>query len=52
METIKKIRALLKGYKTYIVGGLTIAIGIYTQNNEMIMTGLGFITLRAGFTGK
>ncbi len=38
----------LKGKKTYIVGLLMIVLGYLTDNNEMILSGLAFITLRAG----
>lgn len=36
----------LKGKKTYIVGALTIILGILNNDTEMIMMGLGMITLR------
>lgn len=40
----------LKGYKTYIVGTLMIILGLLTSNTEMILEGIGFITLRAGIS--
>ena len=38
----------LKGKKTYIVGILLIVLGIIQEDNEMILEGLGFMTIRAG----
>lgn len=38
----------LRGKKTYIVGLLMIVLGFLTSNNEMILSGIAFITLRAG----
>jgi len=38
----------LKGKKTYIVGILLIILGIIQEDNEMILEGLGFMTIRAG----
>lgn len=43
---------LLQGYRTYIVGGLAVAIGVYMQNVELILTGLGFMGLRAAINNK
>lgn len=37
---------ILKGYKTFVVGALMIALGILQSDNTMIMEGIGFITLR------
>lgn len=37
---------LFDGKKTFIVGGLMIVLGILTGNNQMILEGAGFITLR------
>lgn len=39
---------LLAGYKTYIVGALMIVLGLLQGDNQMILEGLGFITLRIG----
>ena len=39
---------MLKGKKTYLVGILMIILGIMNGDNQMILEGLGFITLRAG----
>ena len=35
------------GKKTYIVGVLMIALGLIQGDNQMVLTGIGFITLRA-----
>jgi hypothetical protein len=50
METLSKIKHLLSGSKSYIVGFLTIAIGFYLKDGNMISTGLGIITIRAGIS--
>ncbi len=39
---------LLQGSKTYIIGGAMIIVGIYNQDIEMILQGVGLMTLRAG----
>ncbi len=45
---VKKVYYFLKGKKTYIVGGLMIVLGYLQNDNQMIMDGLGFMTIRAG----
>jgi len=45
METIIEV---LRGKKTYIVGGLMVALGLIQGDQEMVMQGLGFIFLRQG----
>lgn len=45
---IVAITDFLSGKKTYIVGLLMIGIGIYYGDKEMVLEGLGLITLRAG----
>lgn len=35
------------GKKTYIVGLLMIALGYFTTDGQLILEGIGFITLRA-----
>lgn len=47
---MSKILEFLKGKKAYIVGVLTIILGFLNHNMEMVTTGLGIITLRAGIT--
>ncbi len=46
MKTFNKVRNLLRGRKTFIVGGLMIILGLLTDNKEMILEGIGFITIR------
>jgi hypothetical protein len=38
------------GKKTYIVGALMIALGIMQGDNELVLQGVGFITVRLGIT--
>ena len=45
---MQKIIDNFKGKKTYIVAILMILLGIINGDNQMILEGLGFITLRAG----
>lgn len=37
-----------KGKKAFIVGTLAVILGLLNGNTEMVMQGLGIITLRAG----
>ena len=37
-----------KGKKTYSVGILMIILGYLNEDNQMILTGIGLMTLRAG----
>ena len=46
--TLTSFLGFFKGKKTYIIGILMIILGYLQGNNQMIMEGLGFITLRAG----
>lgn len=46
MEKIKTIFNFLKGKKTYIIGGLMIALGLLTENYEMALQGAGFCGIR------
>lgn len=50
MQALKDIKKFFVGKKTYIVGILMIILGLLTDNGEMIMGGIGFITLRAGIS--
>jgi hypothetical protein len=47
MEKVKKVRDFLKGKKTFAIGVLMIALGLLTEENTMVLEGIGFITLRA-----
>lgn len=38
----------LKGKKTYIIGILMIALGLLQSNQDMVLQGIGLMTLRAG----
>jgi hypothetical protein len=38
----------LKGKKTYIIACLLILLGLLQGENQMILEGLGLLTLRAG----
>lgn len=40
--------SFFSGKKTYIVGALTILLGILQGNSQMIMSGIGMITIRMG----
>jgi hypothetical protein len=42
----------LKGKKTYIVGMLMVVLGYLNKDQQMMLEGLGLITLRAGITNK
>jgi hypothetical protein len=51
MEILSKIREILRGKKSYLVGIASILMGLYiggTEGKELIVMGLGFITLKAG----
>lgn len=48
MTFISSIFSFFSGKKTYIIGILMIALGYLQANNDMILQGLGLITLRAG----
>lgn len=41
-----KIWDTLKGKKTYVVGGLMIALGLLNGDMEMVLQGFGFMTVR------
>lgn len=43
-----KYLQLLKGKRTYIVAVLMVALGLLTNDTQMVLTGLGFAGLRAG----
>lgn len=48
MNNILKIIEFLKGKKTYIVGILMIALGALTEDNKLVLEGLGMMALRNG----
>jgi hypothetical protein len=41
-----------KGRKTYLVGILMIALGLLQGDNNLVLQGLAFMTLRAGIATK
>lgn len=47
IDISKQFYEFFNGKKTFIVGGLMVILGLMTDNKEMIMTGLGFLTLRS-----
>lgn len=44
---MNSIWAFFVGKKTFIIGTLMVALGLLQGDNQMVLTGLGFITLRA-----
>jgi len=44
------LKEFLKGKKTYVVGIVMIILGYLQKNQQLILEGLGIITLRAGIT--
>jgi len=52
MNFFKDFAEFLKGKKTYIVGILMIILGFMTDDNSLIMEGLGFITVRSAIAKK
>jgi len=40
----------LKGKKTYFIGILMIALGLLQADNQLVLEGLAFITMRAGIS--
>lgn len=47
-----KFIEFFKGKKTYIIGALMIILGLLNGDNQMVLEGLGFITVRAGIAKK
>ena len=45
---IKETIEFLQGKKAYIVGMLMVALGLLQWNLDMVLQGLGVITVRAG----
>lgn len=50
MKIVWKIKNFLSGKKTYCIGLLMIILGYLNNDNQMILEGLGLITLRAGIS--
>jgi hypothetical protein len=47
-EIVQVYIDFLSGKKAYIVGGLMIVLGLMQGNNDIVLQGLGVITLRMG----
>ncbi len=45
-----QIIEFLSGKKAYITGTMMIVLGILTDNHQLILEGIGLITLRAGIS--
>ena len=52
MNLLKDFIEFLKGKKTNIIGILMIILGYLTEDNSLIMEGLGFLTIRAAIAKK
>ena len=52
MKFFKGFVDFLKGKKTNIIGILMVILGFLTEDNSLIMEGLGFITIRAAIAKK
>lgn len=50
MEILKTLRNMVSGKKAYLVGTLMIVLGLLNQDNQLVLEGLGVITLRAGLS--
>ena len=48
--TSMKLLTFLEGKKTYIAGIISVALGIWLKNMELIMIGLTGMGLRAGIS--
>lgn len=47
MQTLKNILAFLEGKRTYIAGLVSVVLGVYLNNVDLIMLGLVAMGLRA-----
>lgn len=52
MKILNIIREFLQGKKTYLVGILMIVLGLLNGDNQMVLEGIGFITVRAGIANS
>jgi len=50
MNFLNKSMEFFSGKKTYIIGLLMITLGLMQGNQEMTLTGLGFLFTRAAIT--
>jgi len=46
MKKLILVKDFFKGKKTFIIGTLMVALGLLNGDNQMILEGIGFITLR------
>jgi hypothetical protein len=51
MNILVLVFDFFKGRKTYLIGLLMIALGLLQNDMQMVLTGLGMMTLRAGIAG-
>lgn len=49
-DLVIAVNEFLRGKKSYIVGSLGIILGLYYGDKEMVLTGFGILTLRAGIS--
>ncbi len=47
---MKNIISFFSGKKTYVVGALTIILGLIQGDNSLVLQGLGFMTVRAAIS--
>lgn len=47
---MNKIIEFFSGRKTFIVAGLMIVLGVLNSDNQLILEGLGLISLRLGIS--
>ena len=46
MDKLLNLVNSLSGYKTYAVGGLMVLLGLLNGDNNMVLQGLGLLTVR------
>ena len=51
MEKVVEVLRFLNGKKAYLVGALMIVLGILQSDNQLVLEGLGVLTLRKGIAG-
>ena len=51
MEKALKVWKFISGKKTYAVGALLIILGLLQKDNQLILEGIGLMTLRSGVAG-
>lgn len=48
---MNNILKFFSGKKTFTIGALMVALGLLQGDNQMVLTGLGFVTLRMSVKG-